>query len=61
MDLFEEHIATLPNATVDILEGATHSLTGGGWAEEAMFEHLTSRSVSWIDGVSSGRTDATKP
>jgi predicted alpha/beta-hydrolase family hydrolase len=61
MELFEQHIVSLPNATVDILDGATHSLTGGGWSEAAMFEHLTSRSVSWIDEVSSGTTDGTRP
>ena len=61
MDLFEQHIASLPNATVDILDGATHSLTGGGWSEDAMFEHLTSGSVSWIDQVSSGTTAAARP
>lgn len=56
MDLFDRHIATLPNATVEILEGATHSLTGGGWSETAMLEHLADRSASWIDVVSSGST-----
>jgi predicted alpha/beta-hydrolase family hydrolase len=61
MDLFEAHIGSLPNATVDILDGATHSLTGGGWSEAAMFEHLTSRSVAWIGEVSSGTTDGTRP
>ena len=61
MDLFETHIRSLPNATVDVMEGATHSLTGGGWSEAAMFEHLTSRSVAWIGEVSSGTTDGTRP
>ncbi|MEX2651474.1 MAG: alpha/beta fold hydrolase [Acidimicrobiia bacterium] len=61
MDLFERHIAPLPNATVEILEGATHSLTGGGWSEEAMLKHLTERTASWIAAISSGRTAAIKP
>jgi hypothetical protein len=61
MDLFERHISSLPNATVEILEGATHSLTGGGWSETAMLQHLTDRSVSWIAAVSSGRRDAIRP
>jgi hypothetical protein len=56
MDLFDRHIATLPNATVEILEGATHSLTGGGWSETAMLEHLAKRSASWMDLISSGST-----
>lgn len=61
MDLFERHVATLPKATVEILEGATHSLTGGGWSEDAMLRHLTERTTTWIAGVSSGRTGAARP
>ncbi len=61
MDLFETHIASLPNATIDIMDGATHSLTGGGWSEASMFEHLTSRSVAWIGEVSSGTRDGITP
>ena len=61
MDLFERHITSLPNVTVEVLDGATHSLTGGGWSEQAMLEHLADRSASWIAGVSSGRRDAIRP
>jgi hypothetical protein len=61
MDLFETHIGSLPNATIDILDGATHSLTGGGWSEGAMFEHLTSQTVAWIDALPSGTRDGTRP
>jgi predicted alpha/beta-hydrolase family hydrolase len=61
IDLFEKHISGLPNATVEILEGATHSLTGGGWSEAAMLQHLCERSVTWIAGVSSGRRDVIRP
>ena len=61
MDLLDTHIRSLPNATVEVMEGATHSLTGGGWSEGAMFEHLTSRSVAWIGEISSGTTDGTRP
>jgi hypothetical protein len=61
MDLFERHIATLPHATVEFLGGATHSLTGGGWSEQAMLQHLTEKTTSWIAGVSSGRTGAFRP
>jgi len=61
MNLFELHIVTLPNVAVELLEGATHSLTGGGWSEEAMLQHLSERSASWIEGVSSGRTAGTGP
>jgi predicted alpha/beta-hydrolase family hydrolase len=61
MDLFETHIGSLPNATIEIMDGATHSLTGGGWSEAAMFEHLTARSLGWIGEVSSGTRDGTRP
>jgi predicted alpha/beta-hydrolase family hydrolase len=61
MDLFERHISTLPNATVEILDGASHSLTGGGWSEAAMLQHLSDRSASWIGGESSGRRVAIRP
>jgi hypothetical protein len=61
MDLFETHIGSLPNATIDVLDGATHSLTGGAWSEAAMFEHLTTQSVAWIDTLSSGTRDGTRP
>jgi hypothetical protein len=61
IDLFEKHISGLPNATVEILEDATHSLTGGGWSEAAMLQHLCERSATWIAGVSSGRRDAIRP
>src|SRR5690606_8540786 len=34
MDLFEQYVAPLPNATVEILEGASHAPKGGGWTTE---------------------------
>lgn len=54
MDLFERHIATLPNADVEILEGASHSFRGGGWTPESMVERLVADSSRWIGAVSSG-------
>lgn len=48
MDLFEEHIASLPNATVEILEGASHSTRGGGWTDQSMANHLAARTTSWL-------------
>jgi uncharacterized protein len=48
MDLFEEHVATLPNATVEILEGAGHSPKGGGWSQESTAEFLVSRTADWV-------------
>jgi predicted alpha/beta-hydrolase family hydrolase len=56
MDLFEEHIAALPNADVDILEGAGHGYRGGGWNLETITERYVSGTLAWIPDPSSGRT-----
>ena len=48
MDLFEGHIASLPNATVEILDGASHSTRGGGWTDESTATHLAARTTSWV-------------
>lgn len=56
MELFERHIATLPNADIEILEGANHSYRGGGWTLETMVERLVADTTGWIDGLSSGRS-----
>jgi len=55
-ELFERHIATLPNAEVEILEGASHSFRGGGWTPESMVERLVADSTRWISATSSGAT-----
>lgn len=54
MDLFEEHIASLPNAAVELLEGAGHGPRGGGWDLEKITERYVTASLAWIDRVSSG-------
>jgi hypothetical protein len=56
MELFDRHIRTLPQASVQILEGATHAFRGGGWTSESMIERLTADTTSWVEAVSSGRT-----
>lgn len=56
MDLFEKHIAALPNAEVDLLEGAGHGPRGGGWNTESMTERYVASSLDFIRRVSSGRT-----
>jgi predicted alpha/beta-hydrolase family hydrolase len=56
MDLFERHLAHLPTATVEILEGASHSTRGGGWTEATMAERLVAGTTVWIEGLRSGRT-----
>jgi predicted alpha/beta-hydrolase family hydrolase len=48
MELFEEHIAPLPNAEVVILEGASHSTRGGGWTESTMVDRLVTETLAWV-------------
>ncbi len=61
MELFDRHVRALPNVTVEILEGASHSFRGGGWTEEAMIKRLTSGTTSWIEAISSGRSHDSRP
>jgi len=61
MELFDRHIRALPNVTVELLEGASHSFRGGGWTEEALIERLTTGTTSWIEAISSGRSDESRP
>jgi predicted alpha/beta-hydrolase family hydrolase len=56
MDLFQTWIAPLPNVTVDLLEGATHSTRGGGWTERSMADHLIEGTSAWIRDLRSGKT-----
>jgi predicted alpha/beta-hydrolase family hydrolase len=56
MDLFSRHLATLANADVEILEGASHATKGGGWTEATMAARLVERTTAWVGSVSSGGT-----
>jgi predicted alpha/beta-hydrolase family hydrolase len=56
MELFDRHIRTLPQASVQILEGATHAFRGAGWTPERMLARLTADTASWVEAISSGRT-----
>lgn len=56
MELFDRYIRPLPNATVEILEGANHGFTGGGWTSESMVERLVAGSSAFISSVSSGES-----
>ncbi len=56
MDLFDRHVSPLPNATVELLEGASHSYSGGGWTEKALVERLIDGTTAWVARLSSGRT-----
>jgi len=57
MELFEEHIAILPNADVDLLEGAGHGPRGGGWNVESMTERYVDRTLAWVDEILSGTSN----
>jgi uncharacterized protein len=61
MELFDRHIRSLPNATIEMLEGASHSFRGGGWTEEAMLDRLVSVTTRWIQTVSSGTSHVSGP
>lgn len=54
MELFEEHIVPLPNAEVELLEGAGHGPRGGGWNLETMTERYVAGTLHFIDRISSG-------
>lgn len=56
MELFDEHIATLPNAEVEILAGAGHGYRGGGWNLETITERYVAGTLGWIAALSSGTT-----
>lgn len=56
MDLLDQHIAGLPNAEVELLEGAGHGPRGGGWDSESMTERYVTSSLDFIRRVSSGRS-----
>jgi hypothetical protein len=61
MELFDRHIRTLPNVTVELLEGAAHSFRGGGWAEADLLQRLVNGTTTWIEAVSSGRSHPAGP
>jgi predicted alpha/beta-hydrolase family hydrolase len=61
MELFDRHIRALPNATVELLEGASHSFRGQGWTEEAMMDRLVNGTTEWIASVPSGTRSRRTP
>jgi hypothetical protein len=61
MELFDRHLRSLPNATVEILEGASHSFRGGGWSEQGMLERLVTATTQWIASVPSGTRPGSGP
>lgn len=61
MELFDLHLRPLPDATVELLEGASHSFRGGRWTEDSILERLVTRTTAWIESVSSGTSRDTRP
>ena len=56
MDLFDRHIRALPNADVELLEGAGHGFRGGGWSLESIVGRYVTGTLAWIEGLSSGES-----
>jgi predicted alpha/beta-hydrolase family hydrolase len=56
MELFNEHIAPLATAEVEILDGAGHGYRGGGWNLETISDRYVAGTLSWIARISSGTT-----
>ena len=61
MELFEKHIAPLPNADVELLEGAGHGYRGGGWDLDLITTRYVASSLPWIEVVSSGTRGRSRP
>lgn len=61
MVLFEKHIASLPNAEVELLEGAGHGSRGGGWTAETIAERYVTGTLAFIERVSSGKEGRVEP
>lgn len=54
MDLFDRHIRPLPNAEVELLEGAGHGYRGGGWDLENITDRYVTGTLAWIERLPSG-------
>jgi uncharacterized protein len=61
MELFDRYVRPLPNATVEILDGANHGFKGGGWTPETMVARLVEGSTEFIGAISSGKSPNMKP
>jgi len=54
MDLFDTHIRPLPNARLEILEGAGHGFRGGGWDLDSITKRYVSGTLEFIEAIRSG-------
>ena len=61
MELFNEHIRPLPNAAVELLEGAGHGYRGGGWDVESITERYVDATINWLNTIPSGTSRAQRP
>ncbi|MEE8374952.1 MAG: alpha/beta family hydrolase [Acidimicrobiia bacterium] len=61
IELFDQHIRSLPNAEVEVLENASHSPKGGGWTFESTVERLVAGTSEWIGRISSGSSNPETP
>ncbi|MGD2042768.1 MAG: dienelactone hydrolase family protein [Acidimicrobiia bacterium] len=56
MELFDRYIVPLPNAEVELLEGAGHGPRGGGWTMETMTARYVNGTLAFVNRLSSGRS-----
>lgn len=50
-DLFDQHVRSLPSATVVDMDGADHSFRGKGWTEPDTYEFLAAHTAEWIPAI----------
>lgn len=61
MELFDRHVRPLPNADVELLEGAGHGYRGGGWDMETITHRYVTGTLAWIERRSSGTSARHRP
>lgn len=50
-DLFDQHVRSLPTATVVDMDGADHSFRGKGWTPERVGDVVASAYARWLTGL----------
>jgi uncharacterized protein len=58
-ELFNRYVVPLPNVTVEVLEGANHGFTGGGWTAETLIAKLVEGTTRFVTAISSGKSPGT--
>ena len=50
-DLVAAHLAPLPTATLELIEGADHSFRRRGSTQDEMLDLLAAKTVRWLEGL----------